>query len=88
MIYVQTVPLENSPLTEHSSVEVFGWTEPGTKIVVNGKELPVSDEGYFLEQFGGDTLDRTKMALTQGAIRVVASNDKGSKEIIRKFNFK
>ncbi len=88
MIYVQTVPLENSTLTEHSSVEVFGWTEPGTKIVVNGKELPVSGEGYFLEQFGGDTLDRTKMALTQGAIRVVASNNRGTKEITRKFNFK
>ena len=61
MIYVQTTPMENSTLTEHSSVEVFGWTEPGTKIVVNGKEMPVSDQGYFFEQFGGDAIDTTKI---------------------------
>jgi hypothetical protein len=88
MVYVQTTPLENSTLTEHSSVEVFGWTEPGTRIVVNGKELPVSDQGYFFEQFGGDAIDRTKISISQGAIKVVASNIKGTKEIIRKFNFK
>ena len=88
MVYVQTTPLENSTLTEHSSVEVFGWTEPGTKIVVNGRELPVSAQGYFFEQFGGDAIDRTKISISQGEIKVVASNDKSSKEIVRKFNFK
>jgi hypothetical protein len=88
MLYIQTIPLENSTLTEHSSVEVFGWTEPGTKIVLNGKELPVSDQGYFLEQFGGDALDRTKMSLSQGELKVVATNNKSSRELIRKFNFK
>ena len=88
MVYVQTTPMENAILTEHSSVEVFGWTEPGTKIVVNGKALPVTDQGYFFEQFGGDSLDRTKNSLSQGAVKVVASNSKGSKEIFRQFNFK
>ncbi len=87
-IYVQTTPMENSTLTEHSSVEVFGWTEPGNKIVVNGKELPVSEQGYFFEQFGGDALDRTKIALSEGMIRITASNGNGTKEIIRKFKFK
>lgn len=88
MVYVQTVPMENSTLTEHSSVEVFGWTARGTKIIVNGKELPVSDQGYFFEQFGGDSLDRSKISIDQGTIRVVATSDKGTKEVIRKFNFK
>ncbi len=88
MVYIQTTPLENSTLTEHSSVEVFGWTEPGTKIVVNGKELPVSDQGYFFEQFGGDALDRSKIALSEGMIRLIATNGKGTREIIRKFKFK
>jgi hypothetical protein len=87
-VYIQTTPLENSTLTEHSSVELFGWTEQGTKIVVNGKELPVSDQGYFFEQFGGDAIDRTKIAISEGALKVAASNSKGSKELIRKFNFK
>ena len=36
-IYFQTNPEENSTLTSQSSVEVLGWAEPGTKIVINGK---------------------------------------------------
>ena len=88
MVYIQSNPLENSTLTEHSSVEVFGWTEPDTKIVINGKEMQVSDQGYFFEQFGGDAIDTTKIAITQRMIKVVASNNKGIREIIRKFNFK
>jgi hypothetical protein len=88
MVYIQTNPLENSTLTEHSSVEVFGWTEPGTKIVINGNEMPVSDQGYFFEQFGGEAIDTTKIPITRRMIKVVAGNVKGTKEIIRKFNFK
>jgi hypothetical protein len=77
-IYVQTDPVENTTLTNRSTVAVFGWTEPGTKIVVNGKELPVSRQGLFLEQFH----------LSPGGNKIVvqASNPEGSKEIIRDFN--
>jgi hypothetical protein len=88
MVYIQTIPLENTMLTEHSSVELFGWTEPGTKITVNGKEMPVSEQGFFFEQFGGDAIDRTKIAISEGALKVVASSGKGTKEIIRRFSFK
>jgi hypothetical protein len=87
-IYIQTNPMENSILTYHSSVEVYGWTEPGTKIVVNGKEIPVNGQGFFLEQFWGDLLDTTKINLSQGIIRVQASNAKGSKEVLRYFGIK
>jgi hypothetical protein len=76
-IYVQTNPEENTTLTAQSSVEVFGWAEPGTKIVVNGKALPVSSQGLFLEQF--------IMTPDENIIRVEASNGSGLKEIIRKF---
>jgi hypothetical protein len=76
-IYVQTNPLVNSSFTDGSSVEVFGWTEPGTKIVVNGEELPVSKQGLFLEKFG--------LTLDNNIIRVQAGNVNGSKEIIRNF---
>jgi hypothetical protein len=77
-IYVQTNPLEGTSMTMNSSVEVFGWTEPGTKISVNGKELPVSREGLFLEQF--------EVNPVQNFIKVQASGPKGSKEIIRTYN--
>jgi hypothetical protein len=88
MLYIQTTPLENTTLTEHSSVEVFGWTEPDTKVTVNGKEMPVSDQGYFFEQFGGDAIDRTKIAISEGMIKVTAVGIKGTKEITRKFKFR
>jgi hypothetical protein len=87
-LYVQTNPPENTVLTYHSSVEVYGWTEPGTKIVVNGKELPVNEQGYFLEQIGGDLLDETKVPFSRGEIMVQATNAKGSKKVVREFGVK
>jgi len=80
VIYVQTNPEEHSALTSGSSVEVFGWTEPGTRIIVNGNELPVSIQGMFLEQF--------TLSNEEDKIIVKAINPKGSKEIIRDFQVK
>ena len=77
-IYVQTNPPEGTSMTMNSSVEVFGWTEPGTKIKVNGKDVPVSGQGLFLEQF--------EVNPVQNFIKVQASGPKGSKEIIRTYN--
>jgi hypothetical protein len=76
-LYVQTNPVENSDVTSRSSVEVFGWTEPGTKIIVNGQDLPVSNQGLFVEQFS--------LSAKGNFIRVQASGKKGSKEIVRHF---
>jgi len=76
-IYVQTDPVINSTLTNRSSVAVYGWTEPGTTITVNGQELPVSEEGLFLDQF--------TLSPEGSNIRVQASSPEGSKEIIRDF---
>ena len=77
-IYLQTNPQMHSTLTSRSSVEVYGWTEPGTKIVVNGQELPVSEQGFFLEQF--------QVTTRRGIIKVQATSTKGSKVIVREFN--
>lgn len=76
-IYFQTDPPENTTITNRSSVAVMGWTEPGTKIVVNGKELPVSEQGLFMEQFHlyPDSPD----------IKVEATGTYGSKELIREY---
>lgn len=76
-IYFQTDPPENTAMTNRSSVAVMGWTEPGTKIVVNGKQLPVSEQGMFLEQF--------HLYPYSPDIRVEAIGTDGSKELIRKF---
>ncbi|MFC2116270.1 glycoside hydrolase domain-containing protein [Bacteroidota bacterium] len=76
-IYIQTDPYENSAMTNHSSVGVLGWTEPGTKIVVNGKEIPVSEEGLFLDQFG--------LSPEGNKIIVQASTPDASREIVRDY---
>ncbi len=79
-LYIQTDPVENSVLTSQSSVAVLGWTEPGTQIVINGKKLPVSEQGLFLEQF--------TLSPVENNIRVQATNSSGSKEIIREYQIK
>ena len=76
-IYVQTDPVVNSTLTFRSSIAVYGWTEPGTKIVINGQEIPVSQQGLFLEQF--------TMSMQQEKITIQATNPNGEKKIIRNF---
>lgn len=76
-IYVQTDPAVNSSGDDLFTVGVYGWTEPGTKIVVNGLELPVSHQGLFLEQF--------ILSRINNVLRVKASNAMGSKEIVRPF---
>lgn len=79
-VYVQTNPPEGSVITSGSTVEVLGWTEPGTKIVVNGQELPVNKQGLFLEQF--------QLSEDNNSIKVVASGKEGTKEIIRTFGIR
>jgi hypothetical protein len=76
-MYVQTNPRANSTLANGASVEVLGWTDPGTKIVVNGKELPVNQQGLFLEKF--------EVSAKDTRIRVEASSTGGTKEIVRNF---
>jgi hypothetical protein len=76
-VYVQTDPVVGSTLTSRSSVELFGWTEPGTKIVANGQVLPVSPQGLFLE----------KIILSPRGSKVIvqATSEKGTKQIVREF---
>jgi hypothetical protein len=86
-VYIQTNPLAGSTLTNHSSAEVLGWTDPGTKIVINGKEIPVSYDGLFLEQFGGEFIDPSKIRLGDN-ITIQATSRNGSKMINREFIIK
>ncbi len=79
-LYVQTNPLEGTAMTMGSTVEVFGWTQPGTKIIVNGQELPVSSQGLFVEQFQVNPSDNK--------IVVQATGPKGAKKIVRAYSVK
>jgi len=76
-LYIQTNPTEKSILTARSSVEVLGWTEPGTKIEVNGTELPVREGGLFMEQF--------QLSARNNRIVVRATMGGKTKEIMREF---
>ena len=58
-------------------VEVFGWTDPGTKITINRQEIPVSSQGLFMKNIN--------LTPNRNVVRVEAGNAKGSKEIIRTF---
>lgn len=74
-VYIQTNPMEGPGLQKGSSVELCGWTEPGTSITVNGEKLMVNKQGLFV----------TKTDMRDGdLIRVQAGNSKGTKEIIRR----
>jgi hypothetical protein len=76
-VYIQMNPEENTVLQNRSAVEVFGWAEPGTKIVINKTELPVDADGMFMKIFSlGTKLDK---------VSVTATSDKGTKEIVHSF---
>lgn len=77
MVYVQTHPEEFTVLKNRASVEIFGWAEPGTKIVVNGEELPVHEDGLFLHIFN--------LTHSNDKIQVQASFNGKTKTIEREF---
>ena len=75
-LIVQTNPLEHTTIANDCAIDVFGWTEPGTKIVLNDRESPVSSDGLFMEN----------IALSRdNTIVVKAKNEKGQKSIVRSF---
>lgn len=76
-VYLQTHPQEFLVLKNHASIEVFGWAEPGTKIVVNGQELPVNEDGLFLHIFN--------LTTSSNSIHLQASLDGQFKNIERNF---
>ncbi len=75
-ILVQTNPLEHSTVANDSAIDVFGWAEPETKVVINGRELTVSSDGLFMENVH---LSR------DNTIVVEAEHKKGKKNIVRSF---
>jgi hypothetical protein len=75
-ILVQTNPLEYSTVANDSAIDVFGWAEPDTKVIVNGRELTIPSDGLFMENVH---LSR------DNTIVVEAEHKKGKKTIVRSF---
>jgi hypothetical protein len=76
-LIVQTNPLEYSTVANDCAIGVFGWAEPETKVVVNGRELPLSPQGLFMENV---RLSR------DNTIVVEAEHKKGKKTLVRSFD--
>jgi hypothetical protein len=75
-IIVQTNPMEHSTVANDCAIDVFGWAQPETNVIVNGRTLPLSDDGLFMENVG---LSR------EHTIVVEAEHEKGKKRIVRSF---
>jgi hypothetical protein len=75
-VILQTNPLEHSAVANNCAIDVHGWTEPGAKIKVNGRELPVASDGLFIEQMSPSP---------EGTIALEAESSDVRKIIIRKF---
>lgn len=80
MMYVQTNPSAYSTVTNQTRVGVRGWVEPGTKIEINGAEIPTDPRGLFQQVAIVTTKNNT--------IRIKATNAKGANEIVRHFIIK
>ena len=78
LLFVHTNPPEWSRLHDRDPVEVFGLTAPGAQVTVNGKELPVSAEGFFGDVF--------YVAMKADDIVVRAASGGKKKMITRKFS--
>lgn len=78
-IYIQTDPPVNEKVMRTGSFlgEVFGWTETGTKITINGENITVDESGMFL----------WNVALTKDepALKVEAVKGRDRKILVRKF---
>jgi hypothetical protein len=76
-VYVQTNPKAASRVKNGTMIEIFGWAESGTKILLNGQDTKPSADGLFLENLS--------ISGKRNYIRIHVENDKGSKDILREF---
>jgi hypothetical protein len=76
-VYIQTNPIEHGKIINRSVVELLGWTDPGSEIVVNGSRLPVNADGLFMERY---------IIYKGGKLTIKAKNGTNEKVMIRNFN--
>ena len=81
-VYIQTNPAENASYVKERSylMEVFGWAEQGTKILINGEEVFPDFQGQFLWNM--------KLSLEENQVIILAQKGQDSKTITREFEVK
>jgi hypothetical protein len=81
-IYVQTNPAENTSYVKERSylLEIFGWTEQGTKILINGEEVSPDTQGQFLWNI--------KLSREENKVIIQAQKGQATKTVIREFEVK
>jgi hypothetical protein len=79
-MYVQTNPPVNSGSVKERSylVEIFGWAEKGTEIIIKGEKVKPDIRGMFLRN--------VKVSLEENEVIVEANGTEGDKRIVRSFN--
>jgi hypothetical protein len=73
---VQTNPREHSRVADNAAIDVHGWVEPGTRITINGTEVPVADDGLFLENVP---------LSSRRTLTIEAQNQNAKKQVVRHF---
>ena len=73
---VQTNPREHSRVADNAAIDVHGWVEPGTWITINGTEVPVADDGLFLENVP---------LSSRRTLTIEARNQNAKKQVVRHF---
>jgi hypothetical protein len=75
-LVVQTNPLEHSRVARNAAIDVHGWAEPGARITINGTEVPVADDGLFLENVS---------LSSRRTLVIEARNQTADERIVRRF---
>lgn len=75
-VILQTNPLEHSRVADGAAIDVHGWAEPGTRITINGTEVPVAEDGLFLENIS---------VSSRKTITLEARQANARKQIVRQF---
>jgi hypothetical protein len=75
-VIVQTTPLERSRVADGAAMDVHGWAEPGTRITINGTEVPVAEDGLFLENIA---------LSSRKTITVEARQQNTRRQVVRQF---
>jgi len=73
---IQTNPPEHSLVANNCSIDVHGWAEPGAKLKINGREVPVAADGLVVQETPPSR---------EGTVTVEVENRQGRRSTVRKF---
>jgi hypothetical protein len=77
-VILQTNPPEHAAMAANCAIDAHGWAEPGTRLKLNGRAVPVEPDGLFLIQVPPSR---------EGTLTLEAESDHGRKTMVRRFRF-